>query len=152
MTTSSDNRPPAPVTRPGFDEVRTPGPDRLVHYYQDALGLVVTERAGSATYLTTGVDHHCVIVQQGEPDGRAAVGFEVAGSLTDGQRDLKQLGGDAELRSDPQPEIRAALSLPEPETATPIYLYQRQRVSQTGGVPTALGIRPAKLGHIASYV
>jgi len=70
MTTSSDNRAPAPVTRPGFYEVRTPDPDRLVHYYQDALGLVVTERSGSATYLTTGVDHHCVIVQQGERDGR----------------------------------------------------------------------------------
>jgi len=131
MTTSSDNRAPAPVTKPGFYEVRTPDPERLVHYYQDALGLVVTERSGSTTYLTTGVDHHCVIVQPGERDGRAAVGFEVAGSLTDVQRDLKKMGLDAELRSDPQPEIRAALALPE---------------------PTALGIRPTKLGHIASYV
>jgi catechol-2,3-dioxygenase len=149
MTTSSDNRAPAPVTRPGFYEVRTPDPERLVHYYEDALGLVVTERSGSATYLTTGVEHHCVIVQQGERDGRATVGFEVAGPLTDVQRDLKKMGVDAELRSDPQPEIRAALTLPEPETATPIYLYQGQRAS---GVPTALGIRPTKLGHIASYV
>jgi len=91
MTTISDNRAPAPVTRPGFYEVRTPDPERLVHYYQDALGLVVTERSGSTTYLTTGVDHHCVIVQPGERDGRAAVGFEVAGSLTDVQRDLKKL-------------------------------------------------------------
>ena len=65
MTTSSDNRAPAPVTKPGFYEVRTPDPERLVHYYQDALGLVVTERSGSTTYLTTGVDHHCVIVQPG---------------------------------------------------------------------------------------
>jgi catechol 2,3-dioxygenase-like lactoylglutathione lyase family enzyme len=93
-----------------------------------------------------------VIVQPGERDGRAAVGFEVAGSLTDVQRDLKKLGLDAELRSDPQPEIRAALTLPEPETATPIYLYQGQEHSGAGGVPTALGIRPTKLGHIASYV
>ena len=65
MTTSSDNRAPAPVTKPGFYEVRTPDPERLVHYYQDALGLVVTERSGTTTYLTTGIDHHCVIVQPG---------------------------------------------------------------------------------------
>ncbi len=130
MTASSDNRAPAPVTRPGFYEVRTPDPERLVHYYEDALDLVVTERSGSATYLTTGVDHHCVIVQQGERDGRAAVGFEVAGSLTDVQRDLKKLGVDAQLRTDPQPMIRAALTLPEPETQTPIYLYQSQTAEQ----------------------
>jgi len=109
MTTSSDNRAPAPVTKPGFYEVRTPDPERLVHYYQDALGLVVTERSGSTTYLTTGVDHHCVIVQPGERDGRAAVGFEVPGSLTDVQRDLKKLGVDAELRSDPQPDDGALM-------------------------------------------
>jgi catechol-2,3-dioxygenase len=149
MPTSPDTRAPAPVTKPGFFEVTTPDPDRLVHYYTDALDLVVTERSGSATYLTTGVDHHCVIVRQGEPNGRAAIGFEVAGSLTEVQRDLKKLGVDAELRSDPQPEIRAALALPEPETATPIYLYQGQEPS---GVPNSFGIRPTKLGHIASYV
>src|SRR6202451_3933677 len=114
MTTSSDNRPPAPVTRPGFYEVLTPDPDRLVHYYQDALDLVVTERSGSTTYLTTGVDHHCVIVAQGEPDGRAAVVFEVAGSLTDVQRDLKKLGVDGGLRSDPLPVVRVARNLAEP--------------------------------------
>jgi len=152
MTTSSDNRAPARVIKPGFYEVRTPDPERLVHYYQDALGLVVTERSGTTTYLTTGIDHHCVIVQPGERDGRAAVGFEVAGSLTDVQRDLKKLGVDAELRSDPQPEIRAALTLPEPETATLIHLYQGQEHSGADGVPIALGIRPTKLGHIASYV
>jgi hypothetical protein len=32
MTTSSDNRAPAPVTKPGFYEVRTPDPERLVHH------------------------------------------------------------------------------------------------------------------------
>ena len=70
---------------------------------------MVTERSGSTTYLTTGVDHHCVIVQPGERDGRAAVGFEVPGSLTDVQRDLKKLGVDAELRSDPQPDDGALM-------------------------------------------
>jgi len=148
MTRRPDTRAPAPVTRPGFYEVRTPDPERLVHYYEDALGLVVTGRPGSTTYLTTGLDHHCVIVQQGERNGRAALGFEVLGSLADVQRDLKNMGVHAELRSDPQPAIGAALVLPEYESTTPIYLYQGQEPS---GVPTALGIRPTKLGHIASY-
>lgn len=54
MTTSSDNRAPAPVTKPGFYEVRTPDPERLVHYYQDALGLVVTERSGTGSEPVVG--------------------------------------------------------------------------------------------------
>jgi len=149
MTASPQNRAPAPVTKPGFYTVRSPDPQRLAHYYQDALGLVVTEQSPSATYLTTGVDHHCVIIEQGERDGRAAVGFEVAGSLEDVAQGLGSLGLSSQRRSDPQPGIDSALVVDEYGTGTPIYLYETQRA---GGTPTALSIRPSKLGHIASYV
>jgi hypothetical protein len=49
MTTSPDARTPARVTRPGFYEVRTPDPARLVHYYevsgeQGGAGSVLLER------------------------------------------------------------------------------------------------------------
>ena len=148
-TSGPDTRAPAPVSRPGFFEVRSPDPDRLTHYYEDALGLVVVERSDSQTFLTTGVDHHCVVVTKGEADGRAALGFEILGTLDDAARDLRTVGVETELRSDPQPGMKAALVLSEHETKTPIYLYESQAIV---GVPTALGIRPTKLGHVASYV
>lgn len=143
------DRAPAPVTRPGFYQVRTPDVARLVHYYEDALGFVVTERTDSSVFLTTSTDHHCVVVERGGADGRNALGFEVAGALSDVQRDLRAMGLDAELRHDPQPGIAAALVLGEHGTGTPIHLYEEQTPS---GVPSSLGIRPTKLGHVASYV
>ena len=149
MTTTSTPLTPAPVTRPGFYTVRSPDPARLAHYYQDALGLVVTEQAGSSVYLTTGVAHHCVVVEPGDPDGRAAVGFEVAAPLAEVQARLTAIGISAQQRSDPHPGIDTALVIGEFGTDTPLYLYETQKPA---GTPSALSVRPSKLGHIASYV
>lgn len=148
MTSPADGA-PAPVTRPGFYQVRTPDIDRMTAYYEDALGFVVTERTATSAYLTTGTQHHCVVVEQGEPNGRAALGFEVGGALADVQRDLRAAGLDSELRHDDQPGIGAALVLAEHGTGTPLHLYEQQALP---GTPTSLGIRPTKLGHVASYV
>lgn len=147
--TSTSTRAPAPVVRPGFYQVRTPDVERMVHYYEDALGFAVTERSATGAFLTTSTDHHCVVVEQGEPDGRAALGFEVAGDLADVARDLKAIGIAAELRHDAQPGIDAALVIDEHGSGTPLHLYSAQAPS---GEPSSLGIRPVKLGHVASYV
>ena len=147
--TSSSGRAPAPVVRPGFYQVRTPDVERMAHYYEDALGFAVTERSASSVFLTTSTDHHCVVIEQGEADGRAALGFTVAGGLADVARDLKEIGIGSELQHDPQPGIAASLVLAEHGTGTPIHLYEEQTPS---GEPASLGIRPVKLGHVASYV
>ena len=54
----------APVSKFGFFEVRTHEVERLADYYEQALGLAVTDRSHSAVYLTTGSDHHCVVVDR----------------------------------------------------------------------------------------
>jgi catechol-2,3-dioxygenase len=124
--------------------------ERLVHYYEDALGLVVTERAGTSAYLTTGADHHCVVVEEGpSPDGRAGLGFEITGSLDTAAGRLQALGVPAERRSDPEPGIADALVLEEPWSGIPLMLFERQAHS---GVANAIALRPTKLGHVASYV
>ncbi len=141
--------PPANVTRPGYYQLRTPDVDRMTAYYEDALGFSVTERSHTSVYLTTGGDHHCVVIEQGEADGRAALGFEVAGELQAVQQSLHGAGLESEVRHDEQPGVPTSLVLNEYGTGTPLHLYSSQK---TSGAPASLGIRPTKLGHVASYV
>lgn len=117
--------------------------------YEQALGLVLVERSDSACYLTTGPDHHCVVVAEGEPDGRARLGLELACEIDEAAAGLRAAGIEAERRSDPEPGVADALELAEAVTGTPITLYERQAGS---GVPGTLSWRPAKLGHLAGYV
>lgn len=142
------NSAPAPVTRQGFYQVRTPDVERMVHYYEDALGFAVTERTPTEVFLTTNTDHHCVVVEKGDADGRAALGFYVA-DITDVQRKLTDAGIDSELRHDAQPGVAAALVVPEYESGTPLHLFEAQTPSE---IPASLGTTPTKLGHVASFV
>jgi catechol-2,3-dioxygenase len=143
------SRSPVQVTKLGFFEVRSPDVERLVAYYKDSLGLIETDRVDSVVYLTTGADHHAVVVSPGTSDGRARIGLEVAGELDVAESALGDAGIAAARRHDPEPGIADALVLDEPWSGTPIWLYQSQAVS---GVSVAVGQRPTKLGHIASYV
>jgi catechol-2,3-dioxygenase len=143
-------QPPVSVSKLAVYEVHTGDVDRLVAYYENALGLVLVERPSPRTaYLTTGTDHHCVVVQEGSPDGRARLGFEIAGSLDDAAERLHGAGIAAERQSDPEPGIASALVLAEPGTGTPLALLEAQEPS---GVANAITLRPTKLGHVASYV
>jgi len=120
----------------------------MANYYEQALGLVLTERTDSAIYLTTGPDHHCVVVAAGSPNGRARLGFELACGLGDAVERLDAAGIKTRSVTDPEPGIRAALELNEPATGVPIVLYEQQ---DEGGAPRPSS-RPTKLGHLAGYV
>ena len=138
----------APVAKLGFVEVRTKDVDAIVAHYTDVLSLDVVERAGSTAYLTTGPDHHCLIVSEGEPLGRASIGLALAGSIEDAERALTGAGVEVTRGSDPQPGISEALVIAEVGTGTPITLYETMG---GGGSNTILGPRPTKLGHVASF-
>jgi catechol-2,3-dioxygenase len=140
---------PVRINKLGFLTMSTPDVDRLTEYYVDALELVVVDRDAEAAYLTTGPEHHALAITKGEAHGRAAVGLEIVGSLDDAATALQAAGVDAERRGDPQPGIADALVIEERLTGTPLFLYERQAPS---GVATSLGLRPHKLGHVASYV
>jgi catechol-2,3-dioxygenase len=140
---------PVSVSKLAFYEATTPDAPRLTHYYEDALGLAVVERDAGSTYLTTGADHHCVVVTEGPANGRARLGFAVHGGLDDAAQRLAAAGIAAERRSDPEPGIADALVLSEPDSGTPLVLIEGQAPSGVGAV---LGPRPTKLGHVASYV
>jgi catechol-2,3-dioxygenase len=138
----------APVSKFGFFEVRTPEVERLADYYEQALGLAVTERSDSAVYLTTGSDHHCVVVAEGELDGRARLGFELECGLDEAADALTAAGMENRRLTNPEPGITDAIEIHEAMTGTPIVLYKQQVDS---GVAED-GSRPTKLGHLAGYV
>jgi catechol-2,3-dioxygenase len=138
----------APVSKFGFFEVRTPEVERLADYYERALGLAVTDRSDSAVYLTTGSDHHCVVVAEGERDGRARLGFELECELDEAADALTTASIENRRLTNPEPGITDAIEIHEAVTNTPIVLYKQQADS---GVAEN-GSRPTKLGHLARYV
>ena len=139
----------AAVARLAVYEVHTGDVDRLVDYYEHSLNLVLVERSGDAAYLTTGTDHHCVVIRHGDADGRARVGFEIAGTLDDTAQRLEAAGVSFERRTDPEPGVVADIVIREQDTDTPLTLAEPQPAH---GAPSVISGRPSKLGHVASYV
>jgi len=137
-----------PVSKFGFFEVRTRDVEGLADYYEKGLGLAATERSDSAVYLTTGSDHHCVVVAKGEPNGRARLGFELGCDLDEATKRLTAARVGNRRLTDPEPGIADAIEIDEAVTGTPIVLYTRQSQSAA----TVNASRPAKLGHLATYV
>lgn len=140
---------PVKVSKLGFHAVSTQDVEAIANHYEKALGLVRSGSEGDTVYLTPHGDHHSVAISKGEPNGRAALGFEIDGTLEETAERLTAAGVEFERRTDPEPGIGDALVLTEPFSGTPLTLYKAQSSSGAGSV---VGPRPAKLGHIASYV
>jgi catechol-2,3-dioxygenase len=136
------------VAKLGYLAFDTSDVERLTAYYADALGFAVTERAGGSVYLTTGADHHCVVITAGEPRARTRIGFEIHGVIDDAAERLAGAGIPFERRTDPEPGIGVSLAIEDP-VGVSLHLYEAQTTSSHSSVP---GVRPTKLGHIASHV
>jgi catechol 2,3-dioxygenase-like lactoylglutathione lyase family enzyme len=140
--------PATSVSKLGYVEFTTPDPDQLVEYYTKALSFELVDQDSERAYLTTGFDHHCVVLKRGEAGGRTTVGYEVADSLSDAQRRIRAAGYEVSRRSDIAPSTPDVLVLEEPGTGVPLHLYETQ--SSSGVTPVA-GPRPTKLGHVAAF-
>ncbi|MBS1678263.1 MAG: VOC family protein [Actinobacteria bacterium] len=149
LRTDTAEAPPVSVSKLGFHVVTTPDVAAIAEHYERGLRLVRSGEEDGTVYLTTGGDHHSVAIRKGDPHGRAGLGFEVHGSLAETGERLRAAGVGFEHRTDPEPGIAAGLVIAEFESGTPITLYEAQESSGEGSV---VGVRPAKLGHIASYV
>lgn len=141
--------PAARVSKLGYLTFETPDVDRMVWYYTTVLDFKVVEQAPDYAYLTTGVDHHCVVLTKAETArARASVGYEVAGSLGDAYRRLADAGYEVTRRSDFAPGTPDALVMAEPSTGAELHLYEAQ---QHSGFDNSSILRPTKLGHAASF-
>lgn len=136
------------VTKLGYVAFETPDVDRLVEYYTKILDFTVVDRSPEGAFLTTGFDHHCVVITRAAAaKGRTATGYEISEPLDDAERRLRDAGYEVERRTDIGPGTPDVLVLAEPTTGTPMYLMTAQEPS--GAWPTML--RPTKLGHVASF-
>jgi len=140
--------PAARVSKLGYVQFTTPDVQRLVHYYTKVLDFELVESAPEGAFLTTGFDHHSVVVAKGDTRARSAVGYEVWGSLADAERRLRRAGYEVERRGDIGPGTPDALVLIEPVTGVPLHLYESQDPSGVEGYPP---LRPTKLGHVAAF-
>ena len=145
---SGGSEPAVRVSKLGYVQFTTPDVDRLVDYYTKVLDFQLVEQAPQGAFLTTGFDHHSVVISQGEGRGRSAVGYEIWGSVADAERRLRAAGYEVERRSDIGPGMSQALVLTEPSTGVPLHLYEDQDRS---GVDGYTPLRPTKLGHVAAF-
>ncbi len=114
------------VSKLGYVGFETPDVDRLVDYYTTVLDFELVDKSAGGAFLTTGFDHHCVVITQGDAQGRACVGYEIWEPLPDAHRRLHETGYDVERRSDIGPGTPDALVLIEPDTGTPLHLFASQ--------------------------
>ena len=149
LRTDTPEAPPVKVSKLGFHVIETQDVAAIADHYENALQLVRTGSDGDTVFLTPHGDHHSVAIRKGEPNGRAAIGFEIEGTLDEAAEGLTAAGVEFERRSDPEPGIGEGLVLTEPFSGTPLTLYKGQGASEVG---SAVGTRPSKLGHIASFV
>lgn len=138
------------VAKIGYVGFQTPDVERLLAYYTDVLGFASVSHSTSQAFLTTGTDHHCVVVDKAERSvGRTFVGYQIHGSLDDAQRRLAARGLVGERRTDIAPGTPDVLVLSEPGTGVPLHLFEEQASS---GVAQTWDQRPNKLGHAAAFV
>jgi len=137
------------VAKLGYVGFETPDVERLTEYYTKVLDFSLVESSPEGAYLTTGADHHCVVVTRGDTRGRALVGYEIWEDLDSAQQRLKDAGYEAQRRSDIGPGTPDVLVLDEPGTDTALHLITAQDPS---GVRGYTPLRPTKLGHVAAFV
>ncbi|MGW0817228.1 VOC family protein [Streptomyces viridiviolaceus] len=143
------NSTPVRVSRLGYVNFETPDVQRLTEYYTKVLGFALVDESPQQVFLTTGNDHHCVVIDKAEAArGRSVVGYEIQEDLDSAQRRLKEAGLATERRTDIGPGTPDVLVLTEPETGAGLHLYESQTPS---GVTATFDQRPSKLGHVAAY-
>jgi catechol 2,3-dioxygenase-like lactoylglutathione lyase family enzyme len=141
--------PAASVTKLGYVGFTTPDLDELVHYYTEILDFSVVERSTDTAFLTTGPDHHCVVLERsrGEAKARTFVGWEIDSSLDDADRRMRERGYETERRKDIAPGSPDTLIVVEPGSGTPLHLYESIDRTETA----VSWLRPTKLGHVAAF-
>ncbi|WP_410675867.1 VOC family protein [Amycolatopsis sp. cmx-4-68] len=147
--TAHRTAPAAEVEKLGYVGFQTPDLDELVHYYTHILDFSLVERSSDAAYLTTGFDHHSVVLERSAEGARARsfVGWEIKDSLDDAERRIRERGYTTERRKDIAPGSPDTLIVVEPGSGTPLHLYEQIDTTST---PVSW-LRPTKLGHVAAF-
>lgn len=130
---------------------QTPDLAAQTEYYTDVLGLTVTDREKDKVYLSSTVDHHSVVLEQGDAAACVRIGFQIGadGDLDAVEKHVKSFGIATERRTDPEPTIADMLVFDDLK-GTKMEVFARPELQPLEF--SEKGIVPHKLGHIAFHV
>lgn len=140
----------AQALRLGFIGLNVVHAEAMRRYYQNVVGLPLTETVGQDVYLACGGDHHALSLHVAERPGFRHMGLQIGGEgpLDDVLAALSRRGVEAQLLNDHIPGVPHCLGFTDIDGYT-VYLYRTAR-SATAPYGTA-GIGPVKLGHLALF-
>ncbi|MBW8638457.1 VOC family protein [Hoeflea sp. WL0058] len=129
----------------------TPDLDALSEYYTDIIGLTVTDREQDTVYLSSSIDHHCVVLRKGGEAACTRLGFQIGkdDDLDAFEKHVKGFGIETERKRDPEPSISDMLVFKDFK-GTQMEVF---KTPEPANVPfSEKGIIPHKLGHVAFHV
>jgi catechol-2,3-dioxygenase len=141
----------AQALRLGFIGLNVAHPDEMRRYYEEVVGLPLTETIGNDNYFSCGGEHHAISLHAGDRPGLRHIGLQIAGEgpLDDVLDALSAQNVKARLVRDHIPGFPACVALTDLDGHT-VYLY---RTAKPAAAPyDGVGIGPVKLGHLALYV
>ena len=126
----------------------TPDLEQQISYYNEILGLTLTERTADTAYLSSADDHHSVILRRGTSAQCTALSFQVSpqDDLAELERQLETFQIKAQRRKDPEPSIPETVTFRDPKGTT-INIFREHAPS--GHPYQTTGVVPLKLGHVA---
>lgn len=133
----------------GYANLAVKDIEAMEHYYTNVMGLTLVEKANDGTrYLSTGLDHHNIILTPSEQSNLQCIGFELGNqfSLHDVKKQLENQGISVQLQSDAQPGLPEILELQDPD-GFQLHLYTN--MEKPAPHFKGNGIVPTKLGHLA---
>ena len=139
------------INRIGHVAIAVPNVEEAVSFYENIIGLQVSERAGGAVFLRCNEDHHCLGLYPGETRALHHLGLEVAdeGELEAARSELSRAGIEAVSRIYEEPGHGPALCFPDPDGNRIELFVGMETVDQA--LP-ALDTRPVKFGHLTLQV
>lgn len=139
------------IARLAYVAFETPNIDAQVDYYTNIIGLTLTERTPEAAYLSATVDHHTVVLAQGDAPRCRRLGMQLSEDIDfpTMERELSRMGVQSERRHDAQPAISEQLSFVDPDDMG-IDVFREHKAA--GHRPSGKGANPVKLSHVACNV
>jgi len=125
--------------------------DAMIAYYTEVLGLTLIEQAPDGTaYLSTGVDHHNIILTPAKENKLQHVGFQVGSqySVKEIAAELSKRGVHPFIKSDAEPGIAELVEIQDPDGNT-LQIFSGMTMPVPGFKKS--GVVPNKLGHIAMH-
>jgi catechol 2,3-dioxygenase-like lactoylglutathione lyase family enzyme len=137
--------------RLAYTTLSTPDLDKQVDYWTRVVGLQLVHHDAQRAVLATYLGQEAMILEKGDHADLSRIAFQVAPDSDFEQMGatLAKAGVGYELRSDPTPAVKKALTFTDPKGTT-VELFAEcgfHPVVMAGG-----GVNPLKIGHVASRV